>query len=200
MLSTPLHPTQVRKILAVFDPNIGEGKVQGALFSSAGLRVKRARVREALRRCDDVRDRTERRMTTRRSWYEAIGPMFICCMDQNEKLGHWGFKILGAIDGYSRYPLAWTLTPTLTGRDHSALYHKVLRDHNEAPRHVVVDGTQCFNGVKEAQMLTWGIDAEPCPLPLDDGVILVSHFQQTSSVHNTPIERFWGDLNIVTKK
>ena len=126
--------------------------------------------------------------------------MFICCMDQNEKLGHWGFKILGAIDGYSRYPLAWTLTPTLTGRDHSALYHKVLRDQNEASRHVVVDGTQCFNGVKEAQMLIWGIDAEPCPLPLDDGVILVSHFQQTPSVHNTPIERFWGDLNIVTKK
>ena len=75
-----------------------------------------------------------------------------------------------------------------------------MREHGWAPRHVVVDGTMCFNGVEQAKQLIWGLDATPTPLSLDDGVILVKHFQQTSSVHNTPTERFWRDLNMVTRK
>ena len=128
------------------DRDIGLSKIISRLLEEAGLRVQQARVKEALARCGDIRQPTERRRVRRRQWYDALGPFNVCCMDQNEKLGSWGFKILGAIDGYSRYPLAWTLTPTLTGRNHSELYQRVLEEHKEAPRNVVVDGTQCFNG------------------------------------------------------
>ena len=128
------------------DRDIGVSKVTARLLGERGLRVQRARVYEALTRCNDIRQPIERRRIRRRQWYDALGPFNVCCMDQNEKLGSWGFKILGAIDGYSRYPLAWMLTPTLTGRNHSELYQRVLEEHKEAPRNVVVDGTQCFNG------------------------------------------------------
>ena len=43
----------------------------------------------------------------RRQFYATEGPDFIWCMDQNEKLGRYGFKLLAAIDGFSRKPIHW---------------------------------------------------------------------------------------------
>lgn len=41
----------------------------------------------------------------RRLWYEAMGVDGVWSFDQNEKLTMYGFKILAAIDGFSRYPI-----------------------------------------------------------------------------------------------
>ena len=43
----------------------------------------------------------------RRKYYQTGGPDNIWAMDQNEKVGMFGFKILCAVDGFSRYPVHW---------------------------------------------------------------------------------------------
>ena len=43
----------------------------------------------------------------RRKYYQTGGPDYIWAMDQNEKVGMFGFKILCAVDGFSRYPIHW---------------------------------------------------------------------------------------------
>jgi hypothetical protein len=47
----------------------------------------------------------------RRKWFATLGPNFIRVMDQNEKEGRYGFKILAIIDGFSRYPIWWKVLP-----------------------------------------------------------------------------------------
>ena len=43
----------------------------------------------------------------RRKYYQTGGPDYIWAMDKNEKVGMFGFKILCAVDGFSRYPIHW---------------------------------------------------------------------------------------------
>jgi hypothetical protein len=85
--------TQVRRIIHDTHDDIGEGKVRARLKTDGGLRIQRPRVREALARCDDIRAPMERRVIVQRAWYDSVAPWFVCCMDQNEKLGKWGFKV-----------------------------------------------------------------------------------------------------------
>jgi hypothetical protein len=46
----------------------------------------------------------------RRGYYATHGRNGMWILDQNEKLGIFGFKILACIDGFSRYPIWWKVT------------------------------------------------------------------------------------------
>ena len=56
----------------------------------------------------------------RRRYYQTGGPDFIWVMDQNEKVGMFGFKILCVVDGFSRYPIHWKVRAVSRSREGSA--------------------------------------------------------------------------------
>jgi hypothetical protein len=48
--------------------------------------------------------RASPRHMVRAAWYNGAGPMLVAHFDENEHVGMFGFKILAAVDGWSRYP------------------------------------------------------------------------------------------------
>ena len=161
-----------------------------------GLHVQRRRVEESLARLGRARAPPRRRV--RRRWYEGIGSFYAVHVDQNEKLGFGGVKLLAAIDGKSRCPVHWKVVTSLRALEHSRFYNELVRRWGRVPAHVVVDGGP-WRGVRRAVELYWD-DMEPARVDTAEGVLVVNRFQRTSSVHNIPVERSWRDVNDVLNK
>ena len=53
----------------------------------------------------------------RRGYYATHGRNGMWILDQNEKIGIFGFKILACIDGFSRYPIWWKVNLILIPRE-----------------------------------------------------------------------------------
>ena len=164
-----------------------------------GLRVQRERVEQALARLGRLRGPPRRR--TRRAWYEGVGAFFAVHVDQNEKLGFAGIKFLCAIDGRWRCPLHWEVTTNLTGLTHSRFINNMIWRWKRVPAHIVLDGAAAWSRVKDILRFYYGPRFDDVAyVPLAEGCVAVRRFQRTSSVHSTPIERSWRDLNDVTRK
>ena len=60
---------------------------------------------------DLVPDRTPwNHVLHRADHFRTKGPNYCWCLDQNEKLGPWGIKVLLGVDSFSRYPIYWLVS------------------------------------------------------------------------------------------
>lgn len=164
-----------------------------------GLHVQRRRVEESLARLGRARAPPRRRV--RRRWYEGIGSFYAVHVDQNEKLGFAGIKFLAAIDGRWRCPLHWEVVTNLTGLTHARFINNLIRRWGCVPAHIVLDGAGAWSCVEDMMRFYYGPRFDDVDIvPLAEGNIAIRRFQRTSSVHSTPIERSWADVNDVTHK
>ena len=94
----------IEKITREF-PYCGETLINQFLFGK-GIKVQRMRIRDSLHRvnCDGVNARKKGRL--QRRVYNVTGPNHLWHLDTNHKLVRWYFVIIGAIDGFSRLPVA----------------------------------------------------------------------------------------------
>jgi hypothetical protein len=117
----------VRTIMAVEHDAVGLHKIESHLLQRFGLRIQEKRIRGAMVSelqvliCQFSSQATllsplmpqealgyargQPRKVRQRKCYATKGPDFTHSLDQNEKLGMYGFKILSSIDVYSRYPV-----------------------------------------------------------------------------------------------
>ena len=109
--------------------------------------------------------------------------------------------ILAAIDGRWRCPLHWEVVTNLTGLTHARFINNMIRRWECVPAHIILDGATAWSYVEDMLEFYYG-DAfdEVAHVPLAEGTVAVRRFQRTSSVHSTPIERSWADVNDVTAK
>jgi len=125
---------------------VGMRKIEGYLQGKCG-RVQERRIRWAMMTLYGPNPRPVR--LKRRPFYASRGPDFVWCLDQNEKLGKYGFKFLAAICGFSRFPVHFEMCHELSGRTHSRFFSNCLAAAGKAPVVVSVDGARQWNGVKE---------------------------------------------------
>ena len=74
-------------------------------------------------------------------------------MDQNEKLGFGGVKILQVIDAKWRCPIHWTVGTSLRGLEHSRVFQGAVRKWGRVPDRVVVDKAAAWSGVERMMHL-----------------------------------------------
>ena len=120
----------------------------------------------------------------------------------------YGFKILAAVDGFARYPIAWELGTSLKGTgeiellprkchnsprsrstpletsDHSRIFFRAVRETGFVPKHIVIDGANAWRGASEAMELFLGSEGGTDVVEVDGEKIPVRIVQRTSSVHN----------------
>ena len=151
----------------------GEHKVYDC-FSALGVRVPRATVRRAMHSRDaDGVARRKRRAIVRRE-YHAPYPNYVWHTDTNMKLVRWGIWIYGTIDGFSRFLLHLVATDNITQRTGVLLHGQSILQYAAIPDLLRVDAGGENNLAMQLQIEV-------------GGAVHVG-----SSVHNQPIERFWG--------
>ena len=145
---------RVAHYLGIGHRGLGRRLIEARLFADGHL-VQRRRIMDALRRLG--RHRAPPRRLVRRSFYASVGSWFAVHMDQNEKLGFGGVKLLAAIDGKSRCPVHWKVVTSLRALEHSRFYNELVRRWGRVPAHVVVDGGpwRDVNDVLNKYYLTW---------------------------------------------
>ena len=96
--------TKVEKITKEF-PSCGENMIRHILLDG-GIAVQRNRLRECLHRVDEegIAKRSKGRL--HRRIYNVRGANQLWHVDTNHKLIRWNFVAFGAIDGFSRLPVA----------------------------------------------------------------------------------------------
>ena len=94
-------------------------------------------------------------------------------MDQNEKIGFGGVKVLQALDSKWRCPIYYEVVTSLRGLDHSLFFLGAVRHWKLVPYNVIVDGAPAWCGVREMMKIWWHDCLEPVLVPHDDGDMLV---------------------------
>ena len=94
-LDAIVHDTQSRF------PNMGLRLIHGHLMS-IGIKIKRERLRESVKRVDPFRCSLRWRQIISRRTYSVAGPNSLWHIDGHHSLIRWRFVIHGCIDGYSR--------------------------------------------------------------------------------------------------
>ena len=104
LISDEEMDTKVEKITKEF-PSRGENMIRHILLDG-GIVVQRNRLRESLHRVDEegIAKRSKGRL--HRRIYNARGANQLWHVDTNHKLICWNFVVFGAIDGFSRLPVA----------------------------------------------------------------------------------------------
>ena len=176
---------------------IGRGKIE-ALFQTEGLRIQRRRINDVMTQL--IQRRRPRRRIQRRSYVEAVGAHFLWAMDQNEKIGFGGVKVLQALDAKWRCPIHFEVVTSLRALDHSLFFLNAVRTWQRVPYNISIDGAPAWCGVKHMMHLWWADAMDPVRVPHDDRDLLVERVSVSSSVHNPAIERSWRDVNKVTRK
>ena len=176
---------------------IGRGKIE-ALFQTEGLRIQRRRINDVMTQL--IQRRRPRRRIQRRSYLEAVGAHFLWAMDQNEKIGFGGVKVLQALDAKWRCPIHFEVVTSLRALDHSLFFLNAVRTWQRVPYNISIDGAPAWCGVKHMMHLWWADAMDPVRVPHDDRDLLVERVSVSSSVHNPAIERSWRDVNKVTRK
>ena len=173
-------------------PGIGENLVESHLCAM-GLRVQRHRIRDALHSLGAIR--YARHRVHRMQYNVNLGPYWNWHADQNEKMVRWRIFILSIIDGYTRHCTHHELLTDLTGSTHTTFFVNALRLSGRAPDHLTIDGTACWNGAEEIMTLVH-VGRPPCEHVDINGVSMPVHrVQRSKSVHNTPVERHWREIN-----
>lgn len=161
---------------------------------SRGLRVPRRRLEAALRVHRPVQYAP--RKPCRRSFYNAVAPYWLWCMDQNEKLVPYRIYGLAVVDAFSRAVVVGRVTTALTGREHSRVFHEAVSLSGKVPPHVCVDKASAWGGVKRAYELLYPAgDTKRDWVRVDGERVPVKNFQVVRSVKNTPVERAWREFN-----
>ena len=176
---------------------IGRRKI-AALLEDEGLRIPRRRIADVMEQLGHRR--APHQKMKRRSYTEAVGAHFLWSMDQNEKIGFGGVKVLQALDSKWRCPIYYEVVTSLRGLDHSLFFLGAVRHWKLVPYNVIVDGAPAWCGVREMMKIWWHDCLDPVLVPHDDGDMLVERVTVTSSVHNPMVERSWVDVNHVTRK
>jgi hypothetical protein len=86
-------------------PNCGENMI-GQLLHGKGVIVQRFRLRESLHRVDEAGILCRSRGRLHRRVYNVKGANHLWHVDTNHKLIRWHMVVFGAIDGFSRLPVA----------------------------------------------------------------------------------------------
>ena len=151
----------------------GEHKVYDC-FAALNIRIPRAAVRRAMHSQDaDGIARRKRRAIVRRE-YHAPYPNFVWHCDTNMKLARWGIWIYGTVDGYSRFLPYLVAADNISKQTGVLLHGRAILEYLVVPDLLRVDaGGENNSAVALQRELGGAVHAG-------------------SSVHNQPIERFWG--------
>mmetsp|Transcript_5356 Transcript_5356/g.6973 ORF Transcript_5356/g.6973 Transcript_5356/m.6973 type:complete len:228 (+) Transcript_5356:221-904(+) len=127
--------------------HVGYTLIESSIYKTTNIRIPEKKIRDAMVRLalHSPRICTNRR---RLHWFESMGPDGVWCLDQNEKLNRYGFKIIAVIDAFSRFPVHWELVTDLTGATHSKVFSNAVAKMRGLPAHVSVDCAAAWNGVK----------------------------------------------------
>eukprot|EP00794_Sanderia_malayensis_P011470 gene11470-12666_t len=162
-------------------PNSGERMMMGALLSQ-GIRVQRARLRDALQRLDPVGRSLRRRLKIRRRVYNVPCANYLWHADGHHKLIRWRMVIHWCIDGFSRLITYLWCSNNNTSDTVLGLFEEAVQKFR-CPLRIRTD-----HGTENVRMAEWmlrrhGVDKNP---------VITG-----SSVHNQRIERLWVDLSSV---
>ena len=108
-------------------------------------------------------------------------------------------SIFGVIAAHTRKIICFDVGSTNRGYEAGMWFINGVICAGVMPRHVLTDKGVAFNVIKGMMLDIYG-DLPPGIVQTAEGPISVNTFQAGSSVHNTPIERSWGDANDVTHK
>lgn len=131
------------------------------------------------------------RRIRRRLYYNGVYPWFAVHLDQNEKIGKYGFKFFAAIEGYTRCPLHWKLVTSLRGLEHGRFYQEMVRCcGGRVPFATVVDGARAWNAVEHVvENFYWHHDPRPALISMAEGPMMVRSVVDQSA-HFSPLRTF----------
>ncbi|CAH1276879.1 Hypp9411 [Branchiostoma lanceolatum] len=169
------------------DPNCGRSMAVGALRRER-INVQRRRVSESLRRVGGPRVEARFPIPVRRQRYRAVCPGWVWHIDSYHKLnGHprrdnrhavrWGISVQGAVDGYSKTCTFLMAAGCNTADQMKRCFLLGVREYG-FPSRIRTDG-----GSENVEIGRFMVELR--------GARHNAHFTG-SSVHNVPIERYWG--------
>ncbi|XP_035688598.1 uncharacterized protein LOC118424168 [Branchiostoma floridae] len=171
------------------DPNCGRSMAVGALRRE-GVIVQRRRISASLQRVGGLRIEARFPIPIRRQPYRAVCPGWIWHIDSYHKLnGHprrisrhavrWGISIQGGVDGYSRTCTFLSAAGYNTADLMKRAFLLGVREYG-FPSRIRTD-----RGSENVEIGRFMVNLR--------GHQHNAHFKG-SSVHNVPIERFWGEV------
>nr|XP_018915509.1 PREDICTED: uncharacterized protein LOC109042973 [Bemisia tabaci]XP_018915510.1 PREDICTED: uncharacterized protein LOC109042973 [Bemisia tabaci]XP_018915512.1 PREDICTED: uncharacterized protein LOC109042973 [Bemisia tabaci] len=160
-------------------PSAGYRYVWSAL-KSRGIFVPRRRLMAPIRTIDPIGVLNRRRQRLRRRQYKVKAANYLWHMDGNEKLVNWNMYIHGCVDGLSRKIIYLELSLTKLAEVVLEFFTRGVAE-NGLPMRVRGD-----HGTENARVIDFMNDRRST---IDTPFIL------GKSVHNTRIERMWGEVN-----
>nr|XP_018901411.1 PREDICTED: uncharacterized protein LOC109033301 [Bemisia tabaci] len=166
-------------------PSAGLRYVWGAL-KAQHLYVPRRLVQSHLRAIDPIGVLSRRRIRLRRRQYKVKGANSLWHIDGNEKIVNWGMWIHGCTDGFSRKVMYLEVCLT---KQADVVLDIFIRGVTENGLPLRVRGDYGTENVRIVDFMQ------------SSRSTVVSPFIPGKSVHNTRIERLWGEVNrIVTQR
>ncbi|XP_072153189.1 uncharacterized protein [Bemisia tabaci] len=184
-LEERLSDAEVNEIideLKAEDPRSGESYVGGEI-RARGHHVSRERVRKLLRLKDPLGTAQMVQDKTIRKVYHVKGPNYMWHLDGNLKLVYYGIYVYGIVDGFSRKVMALEVGNNKTASAVGGCFLRAVR------RFGVPERIRSDKG---------GENVDAATLMLQIRGTRRGSFITGRSVHNTRIERFWGEVNRIT--
>jgi len=166
----------VSQFIDQFNGVVGSG-FMSAILKDHGIKVQRNRVRESMRRVDQLGNLERWAALVPRLKYSVRGPNCLWHMDGNLKLKDYGFVLHGCIDGYSRRIIYLEVNTNNCASTVLNAFLTGIRRLNMVPERIRAD-----KGRENVDVATWML--------VNRGVDRGS-FITGRSVHNQRIERLW---------
>ncbi|KAJ3515573.1 hypothetical protein NMY22_g14424 [Coprinellus aureogranulatus] len=152
--------------------------IQGHL-RSVGLNIEIGRIRESLKRVDEIGVSLRSKSTTKRRVYRVRGANSLYHQDGNEKLKPWGFYVHGCVDGYSRMVIYLVCSNNKRSKTVGSLFENAVAQYGWPSRVRGDFGTE-NNEIERMMIRKWGSQHRP--------------YLRGRSINNIRIERLWRDV------